>query len=161
ERDGATEALSMQQVLAKLYDPDREVRRAGAAGLTAGLRENARLLTFVFNTVVLDHKSDCGLRRFETPMGMRHLANEITDQVVEALINAVERQPETVHRYYRLKARLLGLDELRDYDRYAPVFAEMPACDWPTARRIVLESYEQFSPRAGSIVREFFEKRWI
>jgi oligoendopeptidase F len=161
EQDGATEALSMQQVLAKLYDPDREVRRAGATSLTRGLRENARLLTFVFNTVVLDHKSDCGLRRFESPMGMRHLANEISDQVVEALINAVERHHETVHRYYRLKARLLGLDELYDYDRYAPVFAEIPECDWPNARRIVLESYEQFSPRAGSIVREFFEKRWI
>jgi oligoendopeptidase F len=158
---GRTESLSTQQILAKLYDPDRDVRRAAAEGLTEGLKGNARLLTFVFNTVVLDHRSDCGLRRFENPMGMRHLANEIDDKVVGALMTAVERQHGTVHRYYRLKRRLLGLDVLFDYDRYAPLFADLPGCDWPTARRTVLESYERLSPRAGQVVRGFFEKNWV
>ena len=161
EHAGKSERLDTQRVLAKLYDPDRSVREAGAAALTAGLKENARLLTFVFNTVVLDHKSDCGLRRFDDPMGMRHLANEIDGPVVEALMTATERNYPTVHRYYRLKARLLGLDELRDYDRYAPLFADLPECDWTTARRTVEESYERFSPRAGAIVREFFRKQWV
>lgn len=161
EREGRTDSLSMQQVLARLYDPDRDVRRAAAAGLTRGLQDNARLLTFVFNTVVLDHKSDCQLRRFDSPMGSRHLANEIDDRVVEALLTATERHHETVHRYYRLKRRLLGLEQLEDYDRYAPLFSDLPDCDWPTSRRIVEESYERFSPRAGSIVREFFDRRWI
>ncbi len=56
---------------------------------------------------------------------------------------------------------MLGLDQLYDYDRYAPLFADMPACDWPTARSIVQESYEAFSPCAGGIIREFFDKSWI
>jgi oligoendopeptidase F len=110
---------------------------------------------------VLDHKSDCTLRRFDDPMAPRHLANEIRGEVVDALMTAAERHHATVHRYYRLKGRLLGLDALDDYDRYAPLFSDLPACDWPTARRTVEESYERFSPRAGAIVREFFEKRWI
>ena len=161
ETEGRTESLGTQQILAKLYDPDRAVRRAAAEGLTRGLQDNARLLTFLFNTVVLDHKSDCELRRFNDPMAMRHLANEITGEVVEALMTAAERHHDAVHRYYRLKARLLGIDDLKDYDRYAPLFADMPGCDWTTARRIVSESYEQFSPRSGAIVRDFFEKDWI
>jgi oligoendopeptidase F len=156
-----TETLSTQQILAKLYDADRPVRQAAAEGLTEGLKGQSRLLTFVFNTVVLDHKSDCSLRRFESPMGPRHLANEITDGVVEALMTATERHHATVHRYYRLKKRLLGLDDLVDYDRYAPLFPDQPGCDWPTARRLVTESYERFSPEAGAIVRQFFEKKWI
>jgi oligoendopeptidase F len=56
---------------------------------------------------------------------------------------------------------LLRLDPLYDYDRYAPLFPDMPECDWPTARSIVQESYGAFSPRAGSIIREFFENSWI
>lgn len=159
--EGKTESLSTQQILAKLYDASRDVRRAGAEGLTEGLKGSARLLAFVFNTVVLDHKSDCELRHFGSPMGMRHLANEITDEVVDALMAASERHHGTVQRYYRLKARLLGIDTLQDYDRYAPLFDDLPSCDWPTARRVVEESYTQFSPRAGGIVREFFEKNWI
>jgi oligoendopeptidase F len=159
--DGRSEMLSLQQINAHLYDSDRTARQAAAEGLTNGLRDNSRLMTYVMNTLVLDHRSDCNLRRFDSPMGPRHLANEISPSVVDALMTAVERYHGTVQRYYRLKGRLLGLDPLYDYDRYAPLFADMPACDWPRAQSIVQESYEAFSPRAGGIIREFFDKNWI
>ncbi|MCS6852339.1 MAG: M3 family oligoendopeptidase [Gemmataceae bacterium] len=161
ERDGRCERLTLSQLNAKLYEPDREERRAAAEGITRGLREHARLLTFIFNNVVLDHAIDCRLRKFSDPMAPRHLANEIGGEVVTALMTAAERHYGTVERYYRLKGRLLGLEPLYDYDRYAPVFADLPTCSWDEARRIVLESYEAFSPRLGSIAREFFERRWI
>ena len=158
---GREESLSLQQINSYLYDPDRSARQAAAEGLTRGLRDNARLLTYIMNTLVLDHRSDCNLRRFDDPMGPRHLANEISPSVVDTLLTAVERYHGSVQRYYRLKGRLLGLDTLYDYDRYAPLFADMPSCDWLTARNIVQESYEAFSPRAGAIIREFFDKNWI
>jgi len=161
EKDGQTEILNVQAILSRLHDPDRSVRKAAAAGLTRGLKAHSNLLTYIFNTVVQDHRADCGLRAFSTPMAPRHLANEIDDAVVEALLNATERHHQTVQRYYRLKASLLKLDDLADYDRYAPLFSDLPGCDWTTARRIVEESYTRFSPQAGSIIREFFEKRWI
>ena len=66
-----------------------------------------------------------------------------------------------VQRYYRLKGQLLHIEPLHDYDRYAPLFPDMPQCDWPAAQRIVQESYEAFSPKAGAIVREFFDRKWI
>src|SRR5207245_635112 len=91
EHAGQTDLLSLQQINARLYDPDRSVRKAAANGLTRGLQDNARLLTFIFNNLVLDHKSDCELRHFPTPMAPRHLANEISDAVVEALMTAAER----------------------------------------------------------------------
>jgi oligoendopeptidase F len=161
EHAGKVEQLSLQEINAKLYDPDRSARRAAASGVTRGLQDNARLLTFLFNNLVLDHRTDCVLRKFDDPMGPRHLANEISPAVVAALMTATERHHATVQRYYRLKGRLLGLDKLADYDRYAPLFSDQPACDWPTARRIVQESYEAFSPDAGAVIRQFFEKKWI
>lgn len=159
--DGRTEMLSTQLILAKLYDPDRATRKAAAEGMTAGLKGQAKLFTYLFNAIVQDHKSDCGLRKFDDPMGMRNLANEIKPEVVATLLAATERRQEIVHRYYALKRRLLGFDTLYDYDRYAPLFSDLPECDWPTARRVVQESYERFSPEAGAVVREFFEKHWI
>jgi oligoendopeptidase F len=158
---GRTESLSLQQINAKLYDADRSVRHAAAAGLTRGLQDHARLLTFIFNNLVLDHRSDCELRRFPDPMAPRHLANEISPAVVEALMMAAERHHGAVQRYYRLKGRLLGLEPLYDYDRYAPLFPDLPACAWVDARRIVQESYEAFSPRAGGVIRQFFDRSWI
>ena len=158
---GQSQSLSTQQILAKLYEPDRSIRQAAAEGLTKGLKAQSRLLTYIFNTIVVDQKSDCALRQFDDPAAPRHLANEIPGEVVEALMTAVERRQGTVHRYYKLKARLLGLETLYDYDRYAPLSSDLPPCDWPTARRIVEESYTSFSPKTGAIVREFFDQDWI
>jgi oligoendopeptidase F len=159
--DGQVQMLSLQEIGTKLHDADRGIRQTGALGLTQGLQENARILTYIFNTLVLDHTADCGLRHFTSPMAPRHLANEIDQSVVDAIMTAAERHHPTVQRYYALKKRLLKVDQLYDYDRYAPLFPDMPDCDWPTARRIVAESYQAFSPKAGSIVHEFFDKRWI
>jgi oligoendopeptidase F len=159
--DGQKELLSLQEISAKLYDPDRAVRKASAEGLTQGLKDNARLLTFVFNTLVLDHRGDCDLRRFPDPMAPRNLANEIRPEVVDALMTAAEQHHGMVQRYYRLKGRLLGIEPLEDYDRYAPLFADLPACPWSQAEAIVRESYQAFSPRAGAIIGEFFNKNWI
>ena len=159
--EGEKEQLSLQQVLAGLYNAERDVRRRSAEALTTGLQANAKLFTYILNTLVVDHRSDCTLRKHADVMMPRHLANEIEPAVVEALMTATERHVGTVHRYYRLKARLLKIDQLEDFDRYAPISAEMPAVDWPTARRVVEESYEAFSPQAGKIVKEFFSRHWI
>jgi oligoendopeptidase F len=158
---GRTRPLSLQEILAKLYDPERAVRQAAAETISTGLKGQARLFTFIFNNIVLDHDSDCRLRKYPAPIYSRNLANEISGEVVEALMRAAERRYDLVQRYYRLKGKLLGLEKLYDYDRYAPLFADMPSCDWPAARRIVQESYEAFSPRAGAIIRDFFDKNWI
>ncbi|MBI2806820.1 MAG: M3 family oligoendopeptidase [Planctomycetes bacterium] len=158
---GVTTELSVQEILAKLYDPDRPVRKAAAEGLSIGLQNQNRLLTFIFNTIVFDHQTDCQLRNYPDVMAARNLANEIDGKVVEALMAATEKHYSLVQRYYRLKGKLLKIDKLYDYDRYAPLSGEMPKCDWPTARSIVQESYDAFSSQAGGIVAEFFEKRWI
>lgn len=161
EFNGTVEKLSQEQILAKLYDPDRSVRKAAAAGMTNGLQENSRIMTYLFNTLVFDHQVDCDLRKFDSPMSPRHLANEIQGEVVDALMTAAERYHTTVQRYYRLKGKLLGIDQLYDYDRYAPLFDDLPKCEWPLARQIVQESYTNFSPDAGKVIQDFFEKNWI
>jgi oligoendopeptidase F len=161
QHNGTSAKLSLQQILAKLYDADRSVRKAGADGLTEGLQGNARLITYIENNLVLDHRADCDLRSFDRPEAPRHLANEIDHRVVEALMTATERHHPTFQRYYRLKGKLLGLETLYDYDRYAQLFPDMPKCDWPDARRIVQSSYEAFSPKAGAVIKEFFDRKWI
>ncbi len=160
-RDGEVEELSEEEVLALLHDPDRAVRKAAAEGLTRGLAERARLLTFIFNTRVQDHAVDCRLRRYPDVMTPRHLANETTGEAVEALLSACEQGLPLVARYYRLKRRLLGLETLYDYDRYAPLPAGAATFTWEEARALVLEAYGRFHPRMAEVASLFFERRWI
>src|SRR5262249_51691672 len=130
---------TLQQVLSGLYSPDRDMRADSAASLTEGLKGRAHLLTYILNTLVLEHKSDSTLPQHADVMSPRNLANEIDGKVVDALMSAAEGAFPTVQRYYRLKARLLGLKQLKDYDRYAPISGDLPQVDWATARKQVQE----------------------
>jgi oligoendopeptidase F len=159
--DGETKELSEEETLSLLYDAARERRRAAAAGLSEGLKQHARILAFVFNTLVQSKASEDRLRSYPDPLAARHLANEIEPASVQALLAASERAFPLVQRYYRLKARLLGLDTLLDYDRYAPVGAAPGQVPFDAAQRIVLDAYRDFSPALADLAGRFFERRWI
>lgn len=156
-----TALLTEAEALALLHDPDRDVRRAAAEGLTDGLRRDGHLHAFVFNTLIADHASIDRLRRFPDPMASRHLDNETTGEIVEAMLGACERRYDLVARYYRLKKRLLGCDTLFDYDRYAPLEEAGGDATWEEARETVLAAFSGFSGGLGDIVRLFFDGRWI
>jgi oligoendopeptidase F len=160
-RDGESELLGEEEVLSRLYDPVRAVRRDAARALTEGLQANARPLAFVFNTLVQHKAVEDRLRTFEAPMAARNLANEIEGASVESLLSACVARYPLVARYYRLKARLLGLARLEDYDRYAPVSAEAPSRSFDTARCIVLDAYADFAPEMADVAGRFFSERWI
>ncbi len=153
--------LGEEEVLALLYDPDREKRHAAARGLTRGLEAHSHVLAFVFNTLVQAKATEDRLRRYRDPMQARNLANEIDDAAVRALLEACESGHGMVQRYYRLKGQLLGIEPLLDYDRYAPVGAPQGERSFEEARRIVLEAYGDFSPEMASVARRFFDERWI
>ncbi len=161
EDGGETLDLSEEEVLSRLYHPERETRRRAAASLTQGLRANERVLGFIFNVLTQDKATRDRLRSYPHPKRSRNLANEIDDETVDALLAATERGFPTVARYYRLKAKLLGLDRLEDYDRYAPLGEAQGVRSFDDARRIVLDAYGDFSPRMAEIADLFFERRWI
>jgi oligoendopeptidase F len=94
-------------------------------------------------------------------LASRNISNEITDDAVQTLIDSVTSHYHLVSRYYTLKRRMLGLDELFDYDRYAPIGNSATRYQWSDARDLVLESYSGFHPRMGEIARKFFDSSWI
>lgn len=155
------EEFTEQEVLSKLHEADRELRQKAAMSLTIGLKEHVRSLTFVFNTILADKYSDDRLRGYRSWLSARNLSNEVADETVEALVEAVTSRYDLVARYYGVKRKLLGLDEMMDYDRYAPVGETQRRYSWDEARDIVLDSYSDFHPRMGAITDEFFERSWI
>jgi oligoendopeptidase F len=161
EVDGARQRLNESAILALLHDGRRELRQRAARALTEGLRDQSLLLTFIFNVIAQDHAQVDRLRSYPDAMAARHLANEIDSATVDALMSACEANSDIVGDYYRLKRRLLGLDVLYDYDRYAPIAGEADPMPWPAAGELVLEAYGDFSPRMRDIASKFFDGRWI
>jgi len=160
ELDG--KSYRQQEILALLYSPDRELRRRAAAAFTQGLRPYIRQLAFIFNTVLAEwHTHMCQLRKYPHWLAPRNLENHISDAAVEALIGAVVERYDLVERYYELKRRLLRVEKLYDWDRYAPLPAHSRQWSWEEAQQSVLQAYAEFSPEFGAIVEQSFRQRWI
>jgi oligoendopeptidase F len=159
--DGAIEELTQSEVLARAKDADRDVRRRAAEGFTKGLRENNRVLTFIFNTLLQNKATQDRLRKYKTPQQSRHLSNELDDQTVETVVDAVEKNAEMVARYYRIKREILGIPELMHYDRYAPLFKAEEKIGWDDARGIVLDAFGECSATLRERASEFFSGNWI
>ena len=161
ELDGEPEPASLEVALARLHSPDRDVRRTSAEAVTAALEPGLRTRAYIFNTLLHDKAVDDRLRGHPHWLASRNLSNEVSDESVQALIEAVRGRHELARRWYRLKADLLGIERLADYDRMAAVTADEETVPWAEAREIVLDSYASFSPKLADLVTQFFDERWI
>jgi len=156
------ESRTQEEVLTDLYSPDRNVRKKAARDLTDGLSSQSHVLCHTFNTVLADKWIDDRLRSYPDWISSMNLANELDAATVDSLINAVTDRYDIVQRYYRLKQRLLGMKELFDYDRYAPLpYFPQRVVDWENGKKIVLNAYGNFSPKMASIAKGFFDRQWI
>ncbi len=155
------EDVALETAMSRLYSADRDVRRTTAEAVTEALGPGLRTRAFVFNTILQDKSIDDRLRGYPTWISSRNLSNETTDEAVDALIEAVVSRYEVLRRYYRLKARLIGLDRLEFYDRFAPVSEGGEKTSWADARELTVGAYSDFSPAVGDIIDGFFAKNWI
>jgi oligoendopeptidase F len=155
------EGVPLDVALSRLASPDRDVRRTTAEAVTAALEPGLRTRAYVFNTLLLDKSVDDRLRSYPSWLASRNLANEASDESVEALLEAVRSNYDLPQRWYRLKADLLGVERLADYDRMASVAEEESTVDWSEATDLVLTSFHEFSPVLGDLANRFFAERWI
>jgi oligoendopeptidase F len=160
--DGGDERrVALDLALSNLVLPDRELRRTTAEAITAALAPGLRTRAFLFNTLLADKATDDRLRRYPHWLAARNLSNEAGDESVQALIEAVRGRYEIARRWYRLKARLLGVERIADYDRMAAVTDDDVIYTFAQAREVVLDCYGSFSPELGALAKRFFDERYI
>jgi oligoendopeptidase F len=158
---GEGSKVALDVALSRLSLPDRELRRTSAEAVTSALAPGLRTRAFLFNTLLADKGVDDRLRSYPHWLAARNLANEASDESVRALIEAVRARYEIPRRWYRLKARLLGVERLADYDRMASVSDDEVSFPFARAKEIVLDCYSSFSPELGDVARRFFDERRI
>ncbi|MFN3651812.1 MAG: M3 family oligoendopeptidase [Armatimonadota bacterium] len=159
--NGEVKEMNQSEAMALLYDPSREVRAAAGAAMTETIREHSHPLTFIFNTLLQNKATTDRLRGYETPEQARHEDNELSAEVVENMVQVVRENYEVAADYYRLKKRLLGLEQLDHLDRYAPIGETQQDIPFGEARELVLNSFGDFSPQVREIAGRFFEGNWI
>ncbi len=157
------ESLTLNEALTRLSAPQAPVRKAAALGLTEALKEHAPVLALALNTLAFEKQVEDRWRKYDSPAASRHLANEVDKDAVDAMAEAVsESYASLSHRYYAVKAKILGKKQLDFWDRNAPLTQDVQRLySWDEAKTIVLQSFAQMGPEFEDRARVFFDKPWI
>lgn len=157
------EQLTEPQIFDKLSSKDANIRKKAALVIGDVFAQNAKLFTLITNTLAKDKEIEDNWRGFKRPISSRNISNYIEDEVVDALLDSVSKSYSKLsHRYYALKAKWFGKEQLDYWDRNAP----LPSDDdrkysWDEAKELVLTAYGNFSPELAKLGKQFFDKPWI
>lgn len=161
--DVGGQSLTMTEAQNRLSDPDGAKRREAAKALSARFETDLPLFSHITNVLAVDKRIEDTWRKFESPLSSRNLSNRLEDEVVEALVGSVrDSYPALSHRYYKLKAKWFGVDQLDTWDRNAPLpDSDETVWSWDEAKSLVRSAYTAFSPKLASIGDHFFDNAWI
>ena len=146
-----------------LQDRDASIRAKAGVEINRVSHENSMLFSFVYNMIIKDKSISDNKRGFSAPISSKNLENNVEAEVVEALASAVKANYSTIaHRFYKLKAKWLGVEKLGYWDRNAPLpFSAEKIFSWEESVEIVQDAYNKFSPNLYDLSKDFFDKNWI
>ena len=159
--DGVTRECNQSEILVMMRHPDRAVRKHAHEVFFGTIGDHRQVLSFIYDTRFQDHLVTMRLRGYTDAMQERHIANAVDSTAVDAMMLVVEQNMPLAHRYFALKARLLGLPKLELYDQYAPVLEIKEKISYTDAGTRVIRAMERFSPEFAHITQQFFEQSWI
>lgn len=143
--------------------PDAKIRKEAGKEINRVSKENSFQVGYIYNMIMKDKAVEDEKRGFKKPMSSRNLSEDISDETVENLAETVKANYKNIAwRFYKIKAKLLGVDKIQYWDRNAPLpFEDDKEYSWEEAVKTVLDAYNEFSPKLYTVARDFFDKPWI
>ena len=162
EIDGEKQTLTRDALMANVYSPDPARREAAYRELYRVYAREASILAQIYANRVRDWTNEqVTVRGYHSPIAVRNVANDVPDATVEALLEVCRRNAPLFQRYFKLKARWLGMEKLRRYDIYAPLAASDTKVEYPQAVEMVLDTFRRFHPHVAEQAQRVFDQNHI
>jgi oligoendopeptidase F len=164
EVDGETKELTRGQLMAYVQGGDADLRAKAYQELYRVYGDDGPILGQMYQTRARDwHNENIGLRKFSSAMSVRNLVNDVPDEAVDALLEVTRRNAKVFHRYFKIKAKLLGAPsgKLRRYDIYAPVAKSDKKFDYNDSARMVFDSFRSFDPQIAEMAQRVFDQEHV
>jgi oligoendopeptidase F len=160
--DGKTRELTRSQLMNLVYSPEPKVRGQAYKELYRVFSADGPILGQMYQTLVRDwHNENLELRKYASPMSVRNLSNDVPDEAVDTLLEVARRNSGIFQRYFKLKAKHLGVKKLRRYDIYAPMAASKKTYPFDQAADMVLDSFRSFDPQVADLARRVFDQNHL
>jgi oligoendopeptidase F len=156
--DGEEKELTRGELMALVREPDPALRARAYQELFRVYEADAPILGQIYQAIVRDWRNEnINLRGFKRPISVRNLVNDIPDEVVDILLDVTRQNAKLFQRFFRLKAKRIGMEKLRRYDIYAPVAKSDKKYGFDEAADIVLESFNEFDPKFATLAKRIFD----
>lgn len=160
--DGEEKDLTRGELMSLVRLPDPDLRARAYQKLYQVYGDEGPILGQIYQTIIRDWRNEnIGLRNYKTPISARNLGNDIPDDVVDTLLDVCKRNAPVFQRFFRLKAKWLGVDAIRRYDVYAPVAESNKSYSFGMATELVLDSFQEFDPRFAQLAHRVFAQGHI
>ncbi|NMC16230.1 MAG: M3 family oligoendopeptidase [Chloroflexi bacterium] len=162
EVDGEEKELTRGELMTYVRGADPELRAKAYQELYRVYGEDAPILGQIYQNLVRDWRNEnVALRGFGSPISVRNLINDIPDEIIDTLIEVTRKNLGVFQRYFKLKAKKLGVDKLRRYDIYAPVTEADKRFSYEEAVALTFEAFERFDPVFASKARRVFAEKHV
>jgi oligoendopeptidase F len=160
--NGEEKELTRGELMVYVQQHDPKMRAAAYQELYRVYGEDGAILGMMYQNLVRDWKNEnVDLRKFASPMSVRNLGNDIPDEVVDTLLEVSRENVSVFQRYFKLKARWLGMESIRRYDVYAPVVKSEKEYGYAEAVGMVLESFDEFHPQLATLAKRVFDDQHL
>ncbi len=162
EVDGETRELTRSELMVYVRGADPDLRARAYQSLFQVFTRDKSLIAPIYQAVTQDwYNEHVRIRGYPRPISPRNLANHLPDEVVDTLLDVCRRNAAVFQRFFRVKARALGMEKLRRYDIYAPVGRADKTFDYNTAVHLILEAFGRFHPELERLARRVFEDNHV
>ncbi len=159
------ESYTISQASSLFFDSEPLIRKTVSDEVGKNFKNNAMALTLSINSIMKDKRVEDSIRGYANPISSRNLSNSVDDVAVNSLMTTVKNNySQTIQKYYKIKAKLLGIPKLAYSDRLAPMpFSSNndKVITFSDAQNIVIDSYKAFSPQMADVASKFFSNGWI
>ena len=155
---GETKEMTRGELMTYVRGADADLRAAAYQELYQVYGDDGPILGQMYQTRVRDWGNEnVNLRSFAEPISARNLGNDIPDEAVDTLLDVCAKNTDVFQRFFKLKAKHLGVDKLRRYDVYAPVVKSEKTYEFGKAAEMVMGSFATFDPKLATLAQRVFD----
>jgi len=152
---------TQSELLALVYDPDSETRKAAYGALLTKQKENLPKFFAIYQAVVKDWAYETKLRGYKNAMAVRNLANDVPNEAVEKLLESCSKNRGIFQEYFKWKAKELGKEKLERSDLYAPIAKKERKYTISETKELVLGGLSKFSDKFYKFGKELIDGEQI
>jgi len=156
DADGRRRKKNFEQLLSSLSSKNKVLRASAKSALDKCYEEIRKPAEYEINSILQTKSVSDRLRGYKNPDDASILSEDIDRSTIDTLVNTVADDYETSHRFYALKAKIMGQKKINYYDRTIDFSARNKKYSLKEAFQIVNKTFSNLDPEFSQILQEMF-----